>query len=30
VATARWRLIRMSNLEAAIIDYEYESNGGEA
>jgi hypothetical protein len=23
MATARWRLIRMSNLEAAIIDYEY-------
>src|ERR1035438_4118205 len=23
VATARWRLIRMSNLEAAIIDHEY-------
>ena len=23
MATARWRLIRMSNLEAAMIDYEY-------
>ena len=23
VATARWRMIRMSNLEAAIIDHEY-------
>jgi hypothetical protein len=23
MATARWRLIRMSNLEAALIDYEY-------
>jgi hypothetical protein len=25
MATARWRLIRMSNLEAAIIDHEYDS-----
>ena len=24
MATARWRLIRMSNLEAAIIDHEYD------
>ena len=29
MATARWRLIRMSNLEAAIIDYEYVSNGAD-
>jgi hypothetical protein len=30
MATARWRLIRMSNLEAAIIDYEYELGAASA
>jgi len=30
MATARWRLIRMSNLEAAIIDHEYGSDAESA
>jgi hypothetical protein len=29
MATARWRLIRMSNLEAAIIDYEYDADSAD-
>jgi hypothetical protein len=30
MATARWRLIRMSNLEAAIIDHEYDLDSDSA